>query len=57
MAVRRNAMDRFIDAIELLAAIFVGLVAADTFISVLLRYFFNLSIPTPMISAGCCSAS
>jgi TRAP-type transport system small permease protein len=44
-AVARNAMDRFIDGIELLAAIFVGLVAADVFISVLLRYFFSLSIP------------
>jgi TRAP-type C4-dicarboxylate transport system permease small subunit len=42
---RRNAMDRFIDAIELIAAMFVGLVAADTFISVLLRYFFNVAIP------------
>ena len=40
-----HAMDRFIDAIELVAAIFVGLVAADTFISVVLRYFFGLSIP------------
>src|SRR6476619_1808365 len=38
-------MDRFIDGIELLAAIFVGLVAADIFISVLLRKFFNTSIP------------
>jgi TRAP-type C4-dicarboxylate transport system permease small subunit len=38
-------MDRFIDAIELVAAIFVGLVAADIFISVLLRYFFAVSIP------------
>ena len=38
-------MDRFIDAIELVAAIFVGLVAADIFISVLLRYFFSVSIP------------
>jgi len=38
-------MDRFIDTIELLAAIFVGLVAADIFISVLLRYFFATSIP------------
>jgi TRAP-type transport system small permease protein len=38
-------MDRFIDGIELLAAIFVGLVAADTFISVLLRKFFSTSIP------------
>jgi TRAP-type C4-dicarboxylate transport system permease small subunit len=41
----RRAMDRFIDAIELVAAAFVGLVAADIFISVLLRYFFSLSIP------------
>ena len=38
-------MDRFIDGIELIAAMFVGLVAADTFISVLLRYFFNTQIP------------
>ena len=38
-------MDRFIDAIELIAAFFVGLVAADVFISVLLRYFFSVSIP------------
>ena len=41
----RSAMDRFIDGIELLAAAFVGLVAADIFISVLLRYFFSVSIP------------
>ena len=41
----RQAMDRFIDSIELIAAAFVGLVAADIFISVLLRYFFSLSIP------------
>jgi TRAP-type C4-dicarboxylate transport system permease small subunit len=38
-------MDRFIDGIELLAAAFVGIVAADIFISVLLRYLFNFSIP------------
>src|SRR5438477_2388037 len=42
---KRGRMDRFIDAIELIAAIFVGIVAADTFISVLLRYFFSISIP------------
>jgi TRAP-type C4-dicarboxylate transport system permease small subunit len=42
---RRNRMDRFIDAIELLAAIFVGIVAADIFISVLLRKLFSVSIP------------
>jgi TRAP-type C4-dicarboxylate transport system permease small subunit len=41
----RNPMDRFIDAIELIAAFFVGLVAANTFVSVLLRYFFSMSIP------------
>jgi TRAP-type transport system small permease protein len=41
----RNPMDRFIDGIELIAAFFVGLVAANTFVSVLLRYFFNISIP------------
>ena len=38
-------MDRFIDAIEGIAAIFVGLVAADIFISVLLRRFFAVQIP------------
>ena len=38
-------MDRFIDSIEWLAALFVGIVAADIFISVLLRYFFAIQIP------------
>ena len=38
-------MDRFIDSIEWLAAAFIGIVAADVFISVLLRYFFSISIP------------
>jgi TRAP-type C4-dicarboxylate transport system permease small subunit len=41
----RNRMDRFIDAIEWVAAVFVGIVAADIFVSVLLRYFFSTSIP------------
>ena len=41
----RSRMDRFIDGIEWLAAAFVGIVAADVFISVLLRYFFSVSIP------------
>ena len=41
----RNAMDRFIDGIEWIAAGFVGLVALDIFVSVLLRYFFSYSIP------------
>ena len=40
-----KAMDRFIDTIEWLAACFVGLVALDIFVSVLLRYFFAVSIP------------
>jgi len=40
----RSPMDRFIDSIELVAAAFVGLVAADTFIAVMLRYFFSTSI-------------
>jgi TRAP-type C4-dicarboxylate transport system permease small subunit len=43
--VKRNFMDRVIDTIEWLAAIFVGLVALDIFVSVLLRKFFNTSIP------------
>jgi len=43
--VARNAMDRFIDSIELVAAIFVGIVAADIFISVLLRNLFSVQIP------------
>ena len=38
-------MDRFIDAIEWIAAIFVGLVVALTFVSVMLRYFFASNIP------------
>ena len=38
-------MDRFIDTIELIAAIFVGIVAADTFLIVMLRYFFSYNIP------------
>src|SRR5437773_11111848 len=45
VVVRRGRMDRFIDGIELLAAFFVGIVAADIFISVLLRYFFSVQIP------------
>ncbi len=38
-------MDSVINSIELLAALFVGIVAADIFISVLLRYFFAVQIP------------
>jgi len=42
---KRNFMDRIIDAIELVAAFFVGIVAADIFLSVILRRFFSTSIP------------
>src|SRR5437016_11250282 len=42
---RRGPMVRFIDGIELVAAFFVGIVAADIFISVLLRHFFSIQIP------------
>ena len=42
---RPSLMDRFINGIELIAAFFVGIVAADIFISVLLRYFFSIQIP------------
>jgi TRAP-type C4-dicarboxylate transport system permease small subunit len=38
-------MDRFIDGIEWIAAAFVGIVALDIFVSVLLRYIFAVSIP------------
>src|SRR6202451_504498 len=41
----RNAMDRFSDGIELVAAFFIGIVALDIFVSVLLRYFFSVQIP------------
>src|ERR1700761_2376594 len=40
-----SLMDRFIDSIEWLAPAFVGIVAVDIFVSVLLRYFFSVSIP------------
>jgi len=43
--VKRNFMDRVIDTIEWLAAIFVGLVALDIFVAVVLRKFFDASIP------------
>jgi len=42
---KRITMDRFIDTIEWIAAGFVGIVAADIFISVLLRNLFNYAIP------------
>ncbi len=37
--------NKLIDGIELTAAVFVGLVAADTFLSVILRDLFSVSIP------------
>ena len=42
---QRASMDRFIDGIEWIAAGFVGIVALDIFISVLLRNTLNYSIP------------
>ena len=38
-------MDRFIDTIEWIAAVFVGIVALDVFVSIMLRYFFSIQIP------------
>jgi TRAP-type C4-dicarboxylate transport system permease small subunit len=43
--VKISYMDRFIDSIEWVAAIFVGIVAADVFVSIMLRYFFGITIP------------
>jgi TRAP-type C4-dicarboxylate transport system permease small subunit len=41
----KNPMDRFIDAIEWIAAFFVGIVALNTFIAVVMRKFFAVTIP------------
>ena len=41
----RGFMNRFIDSIEWIAAVFVGIVAADVFLLVVLRYFFSYQIP------------
>ena len=41
----RALMDRIIDTIEWIAAGFVGIVAANIFIAVLLRNLFNYAIP------------
>jgi len=41
----RIYMDRFIDTIEWIAAFFVGIVAVDVFLTVVLRNVFNYSIP------------
>ena len=43
--VKRVYMDRFIDSIEWVAAFFVGIVAANIFLQVLLRNLFAYSIP------------
>ena len=45
MNAARNGMDRFIDAIEWCAATFVGIVALNIFLAVVLRKFFSTSIP------------
>jgi len=45
MSAAKPLTDRIINVIEWLAATFVGIVAADIFISVILRKFFNTSIP------------
>src|SRR6201995_5071438 len=42
---RKNVMDRFIDSIEWIAALFVGIVALNTFLAVLMRKFFAVTIP------------
>src|SRR5438477_3080366 len=41
----KSGMDRFIDSIELIAAGFVGIVALNTFVAVLMRKFFAVTIP------------
>ncbi len=42
---KKSFSDRFINGIEWIAAVFVGLVALNIFVNVLLRKFFNTSIP------------
>jgi len=42
---KRDVMDRFIDTIEWIAAGFVGIVAANIFLAVLLRNMLNYAIP------------
>src|SRR5579863_2587912 len=41
----RFLMDRFIDSIEWIAAFFVGVVALNTFLAIVLRKFFSVAIP------------
>jgi TRAP-type transport system small permease protein len=43
--IRRSLADRLINSIEWLAAIFVGIVALNIFVAVVLRKFFATSIP------------
>ena len=42
---RKNLMDWFIDSIEWIAALFVGIVALNTFTAVFMRKFFAVTIP------------
>ena len=42
---KKNVADRMISSIEWLAATFVGLVALNIFVAVVLRKFFSTSIP------------
>ena len=42
---KQNLADRLINSIEWLAAIFVGIVALNIFVAVVLRKFFSTSIP------------
>ena len=54
----RAWMDRFIDTIEWIAAGFVGIVALNIFIGVLLRNTLELCRSRiPSTSGACCSAS
>ena len=41
----KSGFDRIIDTIEWMAALFVGIVAANIFLAVFLRKFFDTSIP------------
>ena len=41
----KSGFDRIIDSIEWMAALFVGIVAANIFLAVFLRKFFDTSIP------------
>ena len=42
---KKSGFDRIIDTIEWMAALFVGIVAANIFLAVFLRKFFDTSIP------------